>query len=166
MCIRDRYQRRVHGTPIVRCRRECGKDIGKGGKDIKMGLFIALLMVFEWVWCVLMPIVGSLYLIARKYHQENAPKENLFRHWCYYWIIYFVLRLVARILDIFLFKLSIIFYIIRVIILCVIVTPRLDLTTNITEKVLGRSDELSKFRDKCIAIFNKKVLHRDDKKTE
>eukprot|EP00826_Nyctotherus_ovalis_P054458 TRINITY_DN712_c0_g1_i4.p1 TRINITY_DN712_c0_g1~~TRINITY_DN712_c0_g1_i4.p1 ORF type:complete len:132 (+),score=49.12 TRINITY_DN712_c0_g1_i4:84-479(+) len=131
-----------------------------------MSFIILLLMIFEWVWCVVMPIVGSLYLVSRKYHQENAPKENLFRHWCYYWIIYFVLRLGARVLNIFLYKLEIMFYVMRVIILCVLVTPKLDLTTNVAEQVLSRSGDLDRYRKAFVKMISQKVLRTADNKTE
>ena len=131
-----------------------------------MNFFIVLLMIFEWVWCVMMPIIGSLYLVSKKYQQENTPKSGLFHHWCYYWIIYVVLRVVTKILSIFLFKFNTLFYVLRVIVLCVIVTPSLDLTTNISEKVLSRSEDFNKIKDTCVKMLNEKILCRGDKKNE
>ena len=129
-----------------------------------MNLLVVLLMIFEWVWCLMMPIIGSLYLISTEYERENSSKNKLFSHWCYYWIIYVVLRIVTKILSIFLFQFDILFYALRVIILCVIVTPGLDLSTNISEKVLNRSEDFNKIKNACIKMFNEKILCKDDKK--
>ena len=131
-----------------------------------MSFIVILLMIFEWVWCVLMPIIGSIHLVSSRYHQENANKDGLFKHWCYYWIIYFILRIICSVLNIFLYKLEILFYALRILILCVIVTPKTHLTETITEKILSKSDTIKKMKDECITMFNKKILHRGDKKED
>ena len=106
-------------------------------------VFLCLLTgAIELLWCVLMPVMGSLYLISNKHKEENEKKQELLKHWCNYWIAYFVLKLCCSFLCI-LPIVGGILCCLRVALLSVMATPKLGLTNKIADFVQNKAGFLA-----------------------
>eukprot|EP00831_Metopus_contortus_P027500 TRINITY_DN2309_c0_g1_i5.p2 TRINITY_DN2309_c0_g1~~TRINITY_DN2309_c0_g1_i5.p2 ORF type:complete len:156 (-),score=25.46 TRINITY_DN2309_c0_g1_i5:224-691(-) len=125
MCIRDRYQRRVHGI------------IKK-----EMEFLIVILRLIELLWCVVMPICGSLHLISLKYAEENRSKQDLFKHWCYYWIFFVSFAVLTGSLYFLPCTINKFMTFIRIGALSFLATPVHGYTISLFELILSKSEKM------------------------
>ncbi len=117
-----------------------------------MGFLCLLLGAVECVWCVLMPVVGSLHLISAKYKEENKNKPALLQHWCYYWIAYFTLKVLCGFLSFLPGGITGILCAARIIALSAMASPKLNFTTAIFEQIQSRTSTLGSIRNTVIEL--------------
>ncbi len=129
-----------------------------------MGFLCILFGLIEWTWCILMPVIGSLHLISKKYQSENADKRDLFKHWCYYWIAFFVLRVAFQFLSFLPSAITSILCILRVSALSVMASPKLGITTGVFESILSRTSSLSDLKDMIINMAVSRISGEKEKK--
>ena len=112
-----------------------------------MGLICIVIGLVEWIWCILMPIVGSLYFISSKNKDVNAEKTELFKHWCYYWVAYFVLNMLFGCLCFLPNMFSCFLHSLRVIALTLLASPKLNLTIGTFEYIFSKAGFLTGIKD-------------------
>jgi len=122
-----------------------------------MGFLCVLLGAVECVWCVLMPVIGSLHLISAKYKEENKAKSGLLQHWCYYWIAYFTLKVLCGFLSFLPGGITGILCAVRILLLGVMASPRLNLTTSVFEHIQSRTSMLGGIRDTAVNFVVGKI---------
>eukprot|EP00826_Nyctotherus_ovalis_P031709 TRINITY_DN2540_c0_g1_i1.p1 TRINITY_DN2540_c0_g1~~TRINITY_DN2540_c0_g1_i1.p1 ORF type:complete len:131 (+),score=51.27 TRINITY_DN2540_c0_g1_i1:130-522(+) len=115
-----------------------------------MGFIGILLALVDWVWCFVMPLIGTLHLVSRKYHKENMNKTSLFSHWCYYWILYVFLNIAIAFVTFFIGKLGGLLSLLRVAVLSVMVIPKLQLTKTVSEKIVDNSGNFAEIKEKYV----------------
>lgn len=101
----------------------------------------------EFIWCIVMPIIGSLHLISSKYKEDNKNKSGLLQHWCYYWVAYFMLRVLFGFLSFLPASITSILCILRVASLSLMASPKLNLTTAIFEQIHSKASMLTGAKD-------------------
>ncbi len=112
-----------------------------------MGLFCVLLHVVNFLWCMLMPLVGTLHLISPMFKEENRGKWQLMRHWCHYWLAFAAFHLVFSFLDFLPTKVMTFLYIVRIILLGVMATPVLPVTSMIFEFLQNNGARVLSLKD-------------------
>lgn len=127
-----------------------------------MGFLCILFGAVEFVWCILMPVIGSLHLISSKYKEENKNKSGLLQHWCYYWIAYFTLKVVCGLLSFLPGGITGIICAIRILLLGVMASPKLNMTKSVFEHIQSRTSMLGNIRDTAVDFVAGKI--RGDKK--
>ena len=104
-----------------------------------MGFVWIVLKIVEYLWCIVMPVCGSLHLISSKYKEENKSKHDLLKHWCIYWMAFAVLHFACGFL---IFLPCVIKAILKLVILSALACPSLHLTLWLFDFLQSRSDIL------------------------
>ena len=112
-----------------------------------------ILMIIEFVWCIAMPICGTLHLISSKYEQENKNKQNIMRHWCYYWICFILLGAISSFLSFLPSRLFGILSFVKVALLSVMATPRLQLPLTVFEFIQGKAAVFLSLKDTIVGFI-------------
>ena len=130
-----------------------------------MNFFSIILFLVDWIWCLIIPLLGSLHLVSMKYNKENTDKSHLFCHWCYYWIIYAIIGVLFGFVCFFISRLEGLMYLLRILILSVIVNPQFGFLSIIVEKSKNSIGDFSEIKEKAA---NKLVgfITKDKKKEQ
>ena len=112
-----------------------------------MGLVAFLLFLVNYLWCVAMPLIGTLHLISSMYKEENKGKSALMRHWCYYWLTFAAFHLALDLFNFLPAKVMTIMYIIRVLLLSVMATPVLPVTSAIFDFLQRNGAKVFELKD-------------------
>ena len=118
-----------------------------------MSLFWFLIHSLEWVWCMLMPIIGSLHLLSKRYEESNSSKDYLFRHWCCYWIIYTLLRVLFSFICFFIPSFLSFLYILRILALAIVAFPKFKAAEKITDIALNNTKGFPKLKKTCFDVI-------------
>ena len=110
-----------------------------------MGFICIVCCAIELIWCFLVPVIGSLYLISSKYHSKNEDKTILWKHWVYFWISFIMLKLSFSMISFLPGFLLGILNLVRILLLSLMVSPKLNLTVNGFEFVLAKGKLVKDF---------------------
>ena len=112
-----------------------------------MALFCVLLHVVNLLWCIVMPLVGTLHLISPMFKEENRGKWQLMRHWCHYWIAFTACHLIFSFLEFLPTKLMTFLQIVRLLLLGAMATPALPVTSKVFEFLHSSGSSIISFKD-------------------
>eukprot|EP01016_Furgasonia_blochmanni_P057011 TRINITY_DN982_c0_g1_i2.p1 TRINITY_DN982_c0_g1~~TRINITY_DN982_c0_g1_i2.p1 ORF type:complete len:200 (-),score=46.99 TRINITY_DN982_c0_g1_i2:374-973(-) len=162
MCIRDRYQRRVHGDIFLKKSQSQSKILSKSQKS-------AMLL---WLLPVIIEIViGYLYPIHASFSLVNAPKDKAsaseYNRWIVYWISFVILqKLVFPILGFLLSFSAVILGFVRIALLFSIASTKLPIQDIVTKQLLNSKNFVELLRthgrkvvDKLVATVKAKQCH-------
>lgn len=121
-----------------------------------MAILCLLSGAIEILWCVIMPVIGSLYLISEKHKEENKEKTELLKHWCNYWIGYFLLKLVCGFLC-FLPIIGGTLCLLRVALLSVMASPKLGVTNKIADFLQNKAGFLTDIKGWVMGMILDKI---------
>ena len=119
-----------------------------------MSFISFVLKLVEFVWCFVMPVLGSLHLISSKYRQENTNKADLLRHWCLYWMAFVILNLFSMYLPL---VPSALINILRLAVLSVLATPKLQITLSLLDYIQGKADIIIGVKNKAAEFVAEKL---------
>ena len=123
-----------------------------------MKLLWFLLGLIDWLWCFLMPLIGTLHLVSEKYRKHNKDKAHLFTHWCHYWILFVFCNVIIGFVSLFISRLGILLTILRIVAMSVVVNPRFSLLSDVTEKIKDNAGDLTEIKENC--LNNIRILGR------
>jgi len=117
-----------------------------------------LLCLIDWLWCFLMPLIGTLHLVSGKYRKNNKDKSHLFAHWCHYWILFVFCNVIIGFVSFFISRLGTLPTILRIVVMSVVVNPKFNLLSDVTEKIKDNAGDLTEIKENC--LNNIRILGR------